>query len=98
MLEAAALQIVCELALHMRWQCPLTRRQVRYKRWVVLLNELIQERLLGPVTRIFARTRGPSDGVLAGQQWHHASRPCDTELTDSLARPREWSGTSAVLK
>jgi len=28
-LEAAALQAVCELALHTNRQCPLTRRQVR---------------------------------------------------------------------
>ena len=66
MLQAAALQIVCELALHMRRQGLLTRRQVFYERRVVLFNELIQERLLRPVTRIFARTRGPSAGVLAG--------------------------------
>ena len=66
-LQPAALQIVFELALHMRWQRPLTRRQVRYERRVVLFNELLQERLRGPVTRSFARTRGPSAGVLAGQ-------------------------------
>ena len=87
MLQAATLQSGCELALHMHRQCPLTRRQVRYERRVVLLNELVQERLLGPVTRIFARTRGPSDGILAGQYWRHASRPCDTLRADSLARP-----------
>ena len=85
-LQPAALQIVFKLALHMRRQRPLTRRQVRYERRVVGFDQLIQERLLRPVTRIFARTCGPSDGILAGQQWRHASRPCDTELTDSLAR------------
>ena len=66
-LQATALEIVFELGLHMYRQRPLTRRQMRYERRVVLFNELIQERLLGPVTRIFARTRGPSAGVLAGQ-------------------------------
>ena len=50
----------------MHRQGPLTRRQVFYERRVVVFNELIQERLLRPVTRIFARTRGPSAGVLAG--------------------------------
>ena len=66
-LQTAALQIVFELALHMYRQRPLARRQMRYERWVVLFNELLQERLRGPVTRSFARTRGPSAGVLAGQ-------------------------------
>ena len=66
-LQATALQIVFELALHMHRQRPLTRRQMRYERRIVLFNELIQERLLGPVTRIFARTRSSSDGVLACQ-------------------------------
>ena len=72
MLKAATLQSGCELALYMPRQPPFMCRQVLYKRWVVLLNELIQACLLGPVTRIFARTRGPSDGVLGGQQWRHA--------------------------
>ena len=86
-LQPAALESGFELALHMRRQCPLTRRQVLCERWVVLFNELIQECLLGPVTSIFAPTRGPSDGVLAGQRWRHASRPCDPLVVDSLARP-----------
>ena len=77
-LQPAALQIVFELALYVRRQRPLTRRQMRYERWIVGFNQLLQECLLGPVTRIFARTRGPSAGVLAGQQRRHASRPCDT--------------------
>ena len=77
-LQPPALQIVFELALHMHRQRPLARRQVRYERRVVGFNQLIQEGLLGPVTRLFARTRGPSAGVLAGQKWRHASRPCDT--------------------
>ncbi|MBI2802688.1 MAG: hypothetical protein HYX63_20820 [Gammaproteobacteria bacterium] len=64
-LQTAERQIVFELALHMRRQRPLTRRQVFYESWVVLLNELIQERLVGTVTGILARTRSPSDGVLA---------------------------------
>ena len=64
-LQTAALQIVLELALHMRRQRPLTRRQVCHERWVVLFNELIQECLLGPVPGILARTRSPSTGVLA---------------------------------
>ena len=64
--EAATLQIVFELALHMRRQRPLTRRQVFYERRVVLFSKLIQKRLLGPVTGILARTRSPGDGVRAG--------------------------------
>ena len=51
----------------MHRQRPLAPRQMRYERRVVVFNELMQERLLGPVTRLFARTRGPSDGVLACQ-------------------------------
>ena len=49
-LQAAALQIVLKLALHMRRQAALTRRQVCHERRVVGFNQLIQERLLGPVT------------------------------------------------
>ena len=64
-LQPAALQIAFELALHMRWQRPLTRRQMLYERRVVGFNQLIQECLLGPVTRLFARTRSPR--VLAYQ-------------------------------
>ena len=64
-LQPAALEIGFELALYVRRQRPLTRRQMRYERRVVLFNELLQERLRGPVTRSFARTRSPS--VLAGQ-------------------------------
>ena len=74
-LQPAALEIVFELALHMYRQRPLARRQVRYERRVVGFNQLIQARLLGPVTRIFACTRGPSAGVLAGPQRRHTSRP-----------------------
>ena len=67
MLQAAALQVVCELALHMHRQCPLTRRQVFHERRAVVFNQLIQERLFGTVTSICARMRWSSDGVLAGQ-------------------------------
>ena len=60
MLQAAALQIVFELALHMGRQCPLTRCQMFDERRVGGFNQLIQERLLGPVLGILARTRSPS--------------------------------------
>ena len=60
---------------------------LRWPRRVVDCNQLIQKRLRGPVTRICACTRGPSTGVLDGQQWRHASRPCDPLRADSLARP-----------
>ena len=66
-LQPAALQIVFELALHVRRQCALTRRQMFHERRVVLFNELIQECLLGPVPSILARPRSPSTDVLAGQ-------------------------------
>ena len=66
-LQPAALQIVLELALHLPRQCPLTRRQVFYERRIVGFDPLIQEWLLGPVTRLFVRTRSPSTGVLACQ-------------------------------
>ena len=49
----------------MRRQRPLTRSQVLHERRVIGFNQLIQERLLGPVTGILARPRSPSDGVLA---------------------------------
>ena len=64
-LQTAALEIVFKLALHMRRQCPTTRRQMLYERRVVGFNQLIQERPLWPVTSIFTRTRSPSTGVLA---------------------------------
>ena len=65
MLQPATLQIVFELALHMCRQRALTRREVFYERRVVGVNQLIQQCLLGSVTGILARTRSPSDGVLA---------------------------------
>ncbi len=66
-LQTAAIEIVFELALHMRRQCPITRRQMLYERRVVGFNQSIQERPLRPVTSLFTRTRSPNDGVLAGQ-------------------------------
>ena len=67
MFQTAALQSVLELVQHMPRQCPLTRRQVFYERRVVGFDPLLQEWLLGPVTRLFVRTRSPSTGVLACQ-------------------------------
>ena len=64
-LQPAALQIVLELALHLRRQCQLTRRKVFYERRVVGFDPLIQERPLGPATSLFARPRSPR--VLACQ-------------------------------
>jgi acyl-CoA synthetase (AMP-forming)/AMP-acid ligase II len=42
-------------------------RQVFHERWVILFNELIQERPLRPVPNILAPMRSPSAGILAGQ-------------------------------
>ena len=63
--QAPALEISLELALHMRRQAALTRRQVFHERRVVGFNQLIQERLLVPVAGMLARTHSPGDGVLA---------------------------------
>ena len=41
-------------------QCPLTRCQMFDERRVVRFNQLLQERLLGPVLGMLARTRSPS--------------------------------------
>ena len=76
--QATAFQIGFELALHMQRQGPLTRRQMRYERRVVRFNQLIQERLLGPVTRLFARTRG------GPQRW----RPCRPTTASCIASVR----------
>ena len=62
-----ALEIVFELALHMRRQHAFARRQVFDERRIVGFNPLIQERLLGAVTDILARTRSPGDDVRACQ-------------------------------
>ena len=73
---------------HRHRQCPLTRRQVRYKRWVVLLNELIQERLLGPVTRSICPHRRSQ-----------RRRPCRPTMASCIAslryRTNQLSSSSA---
>ena len=65
--QAAALEIVFELALHMCRQRAFARRQVFHERRVVSFNQLLQKRLRGPMPSILARPRSPSTGVRAGQ-------------------------------
>ena len=72
-LEPAALEVVLELALDEGRQATSLAAQAFGKAWVVPLDELVEQRLLGSAAAV-AR-------AALGLDWnrgrHHASRPCD---------------------
>jgi len=70
MLEAAALEVVLELLLHIPRQVRALRRQVRLERGVVFLDELIKEGALRAVAHI-RRRNGARPGFPASRRRQH---------------------------
>ena len=59
MLQPTAAQVVLEFPLHVLRQRALLLGHVGDERRVVLLDDLIEERVLGPMALVRRRARGP---------------------------------------
>ena len=65
-LEASALEVSLEFLLHGVRQRPALPGQELDERRVVLRDDAVKERLLGPVARVAGRARGPGAGCRRG--------------------------------
>jgi hypothetical protein len=74
-LEATALEVSLEFLLHIVRQGPALPGQELDERRVVLRNDALEQRVLGPVARVAPRARRP--GARCRRGLTHVPRPCN---------------------
>lgn len=83
MFQPAAFEVILELALHIARQLPVPLRQMGDEGRVVLLNNLVEQRLFGPVALV--TTSIPVPGGRPGRRVRHDPHPYSTVFLHSIS-------------
>jgi len=81
--QPPAFEVALEFSLHITRQFPALLSQVGSERRIILLNDPIEQGLLGPVTLVTACI--PIRGGHPGRRVGHDPRPCNTVYLYSLS-------------
>jgi hypothetical protein len=74
--ETPAFQVIIEVALHIARQYPALRRQMHHECRVILIDDPVEQRMLGPMALLTTNARTGSS-VPCCSMVRNESRPCD---------------------
>lgn len=82
--QPAAFEVILKLALHIARQLPALLRQMGSERRIILVDDPIEQGLLGPVTLVTTSIPLPG-GHPCRRRVGHDPRPCDTVFLERLS-------------